>query len=197
MVWYWACYWMCMRVYYRLHYDIFTHTAHYHSKYRVWYTHIHMTHTWMIVRDIVSHVHYTRPKLLRLSFSVFFFDTHSEFFLLFCIRLMFAICCWLKLKLTRCKNEQIVIRSDNTLRYGFRRWRSQCDNTKYHTARNRRNHVISQTLISLDGNEYYHHHHHRHHHSHMAQIHLPTWFNIIIADSYLHFTHTKFFRTEI
>lgn len=26
----------------------------------------------------------------------------------------------------------------------------------------------------------------------MAQIHLPTWFNIIIADSYLHFTHTKF-----
>lgn len=29
---------------------------------------------------------------------------------------------------------------------------------------------------------------------HQHWIHLPPWFNIIIGDSYLHFTHTKFFH---
>lgn len=133
---------------------LFTHTAHYHSKYRVW--HIRMPAlnlAWLF--GVLSCTYTNRPKLLRLTF---FFDTHSlthsfdSFALLYspCVFDLFAICCWLKLKLCEYVRMNKLSRETMTTTMGtlIRFPKVKNPTAKYHILY-RRNHVISRSFHTI------------------------------------------------
>lgn len=152
--WYRASYWMCMRVYYRLHYNIFT-----HSTLSLKISSMTHTHVAFNLDDcfwcIVSHVHYNDPNFYGLHsiFCLLFFwhyHSYNSFALLYSALCFRSVCYLLLIKTSSrcvCKDEQIVTGNDDdddihTVSEG----EEVNATTKYHILY-RRNHVIWKSFI--------------------------------------------------
>lgn len=154
MAWHRACYYwnVCMRVYYRLHYDISSHTQHIITQNIECDTYACRHSTWLdclvycLARTLTDPNFYGLHSFLTLTHSL------DSFALLYspCVFDLFAICCWLKLKLCEYVRMNKLSRETMTTTMGtlIRFPKVKNPTTKYHILY-RRNHVISRSSHTI------------------------------------------------